>query len=114
MSDEQWQAVAVDGDGFVLDDETLRAWAKAIEDGATGWAVPCEPPVGIEIVRGSAAPQPQSDSPDEKFYRLPGSWRSVDKFLELDDLDEQEPRDVLLLWERAQAAAAGMNAASVR
>lgn len=109
-----WLAVASDRDGFVLDDETLKAWAAAVDAGKRGWDIPCEPPQEITIVRGSARPVPQSSAPDEDIYRLPGSWLSGDQFVEIENLDELEPSEVLELWRRAQAAAAGMNAAGVQ
>lgn len=115
MSTEStWIAVASDADGFVISDDTLREWAEAVEAGKTGWFIPCEPPTSVSIVRGSAAPKPQSDDPDEKFFRLPGTYYGDDVFMELGDLDEQEPSSVLLAWRRAQAAAKGLNAEAAK
>ena len=112
-----WVAAVVDDSGFVIDDELLRAWADAIKAGKSGWGVPCEPPQRIHIVKGSAVPMPQSDDPDEKYQRMPSSYYTDDEFLtieNLDELDEDEPERVVLYWERAQAAAAGLNMAGVR
>lgn len=77
----EWIAVASDADGFVLDEDTLTAWAEAVQAGKRGWAIPCEQPTEIAIVRGSARPVPQSSDPDEQHYRRPASWLSGDIFL---------------------------------
>lgn len=116
VTESIWTAVAVDDSGFVIDDELLRAWADAIKAGKSGWGVPCEPPQRIHIVKGSAVPQPQSEDPDEKFHRMPSSYYTDDEFLTVENLDEleDEPERVVLYWERAQAAAAGLNAADAR
>lgn len=115
MTADTWTAVAIDNSGFVIDDELLRAWADAVSAGKTGWHVPCEPPDRIVIVKGSALPVPQSDNLDEEFFRMPSGYYSDDLCSIVENLDEiDEPARVVLYWERALAAAAGMNAAGAR
>lgn len=113
MSADTWVAVVVSQDGFVMPDEDVRGWAEAAADGRSYFYSDAEPRE-IQIVKGSAKPTPQTDDPDEKFYRAPSSWYTDDKFLEVEDLDELEPAQVVLLWERAQATVAGMNAAGAK
>lgn len=110
---ETWQAVVADRDGFVLDDEQVQAWCKAREEGKTGWQIPCEDPDVILIVTGTARPEPQTTDPDEKIYRLPGTWTTEDRFVAIDVADD-EPNAILRQWERVRAAAAAMNAAGVQ
>lgn len=113
MSEQTWLAVVADEYGYVLDDETLRAWAEAIRAGRTGWAVPCEPPTQIVMVTGSRRPEKQSTMATGDVYKLPSSWVTDHQLFEI-DVEDQEPAEILRAWERAQACAAGLNAANVR
>lgn len=108
----RWLAVAATVDGFVLTDEDVRGWCEAIEEGKSGWGVPCEDPDELLIVTGSAMPVPQSEAPDEDIMRLPGTWTTEDRFVEV-DVSNDEPEELLRRWERIQATAAAMNAADV-
>jgi hypothetical protein len=108
----EWMAVVTDADGFVLTDEDLRGWAEAIDAGRTGWGVPCESPTSVQVVTRSARPRPQSDTPGETVLRMPGSWMTYDKLFDI-DFDDEEPCAILRAWERAQACAAGLNAAGI-
>lgn len=99
-----------DQDGFVMSQEHIELWANDISQAERMTA---GPPTQLVIVTGTAAPVPQSDAPDEEFYRLPGHWYTSDRFLDI-DLEFDDPDvSLLTLWNRAQAAVAGMNAAGV-
>jgi hypothetical protein len=89
-----WMAVLADSAGFCIDDldELLEG-----EDGGT-----------ISIVRDSALPEARHDDGD---LRLPGSFATLDQFMEWDLGDFDSDDDARQTWARAQAAAAGMNAA---
>lgn len=110
---DRWHAVVVDIDGFVLTDELVRAWCAAIDAGARGWAVPCETPESLAIVTGTSAPVPQSAAPDEDIMRMPGSWTTEDRFLEI-ELAGEETSTILRLWDRVRSTAAAMNALGVQ
>lgn len=108
----EWHAVITDRDGFVMSEEDVQLWATDTEKAER---LTSGPPVQLVIVTGSAAPIPQSNAPDEKFYRLPAYWTTADRFLDIDLVFDFGDPDVelLTLWNRAQAAVAGMNAAGV-
>lgn len=102
----RWTAIVIDADGFVLDEDTLHRWISATKAGATGWAVPCEPPTAVRVVTGSAMPATQYEGSD--IYRAPGSYMTSDLLFEI-DVEGDDPDDILLTWERASACADGLN-----
>lgn len=102
-----WHAYIVEPDGFVYTDMSdLRENCEAYEDPDATYEV--------VIVRGSALPKAAGCRD-----RLPGSHTSADKAFEVDDLyvdsDEtgevDESESVSAIFARAQAMAAGLNAA---
>jgi hypothetical protein len=91
-----WEAVIADGHGWVLDIQDLR------ED-------PDEDPTDcqIVIVRRTAAPT----APDADYMsRLPGAINPEDRAYEQRDFDDMD--DIEFCWARAEAMAAGLNAAA--
>lgn len=102
----RWMAIVTDADGFVLDEYMLYRWISATKAGATGWAVPCEPPTAVRVATGTAMPSPQYEGSDT--YRAPGSYMTSDLLFEI-DVEDEDPDTILLTWERASACADGLN-----
>jgi hypothetical protein len=102
-----WTAYIAEPDGFVYTDMAdLRENCEAIDDPDAIFEV--------VIVRGSAMPKPAGCRD-----RLPGSYTTADKAFEADDLyldsdvtgEVDESESVTAIFARAQAMAAGLNAA---
>lgn len=113
MSEPTWIAVIVDRDGFVMAPEQIELWCTSEGGREYAHQYGDSEPDELMVVTGEAKPEPQSDAPDERFFRRPNPLLLNDVMLR-EDIYRDRPEKVLRLWERAQATAAAMNTAEVQ
>ena len=101
ITDQKYQAFVYDEDGFVLTREDLVSFTE--DDDIES------PPYELLIVKDSALPVPQSDDPEEEFFRGPGVYSSDDVISEW-DVAWDSPEKLLRRYDEAVVLAEKMSA----